>query len=84
MLWAVVFATAPATVTLATSDSVSKQFSVNAGVSKLSLELTPGGYMQASLSRNGNTVVNLQPDGYSFNPNPQTYNYNAFVAFASS
>ncbi|EMD39964.1 glycoside hydrolase family 71 protein [Gelatoporia subvermispora B] len=83
-LWAVVFATAPATVTLATADSTSQDFFVPAGVTKLSLQLTPGGYMQGTISRNGNTVVDLKPDNYTFNPNPPTYNYNAFVAFASS
>ncbi|OCH91847.1 glycoside hydrolase [Obba rivulosa] len=83
-LWAVVFATAPASVTLATSDSTSQTFSVPAGVSKLSVALTPGGYMHGTVSRNGATVVDLNPSDYTFNPNPQTYNYNAYVAYASA
>ena len=84
MLWAVVFATAPATLTLHTSDTTSQTFQVTTGVNKFSMDLTPGGYMRGTLVRNGQTVVDLQPQGYTFDANPQTYNYNAFTAFASS
>ena len=83
-LWAVVFATAPATVTLSTADGVSQNFNVQAGVNKLSMQLTPGGYMHGTVVRNGQTVIDLKPDGYTFNPNPPDYNYNAFVAYAGA
>lgn len=84
VLWAVVFATAPATVTLYTSDSSSQTFSVEAGVNKLSTLLTPGGYMRGTVVRDGQTVLDLRPAGYTFDANPETYNYNAFTASAST
>ncbi|KIP05382.1 glycoside hydrolase family 71 protein [Phlebiopsis gigantea 11061_1 CR5-6] len=84
VLWAVVFATAPGTVTLHTSDTTSQTFSVTAGVNKLSTNLTPGGYMRGTLARNGQTVIDFTPQGYTFDANPQTYNYNAFTAFAGA
>ena len=83
-LWAVYFATAPATVTLSTADGVSQTFNVQGGANKLSMQLTPGGYMHGTVVRNGQTIIDLKPDGYSFNPNPQNYNYNAFMAFAGA
>ncbi|KAI0354931.1 glycoside hydrolase [Trametes cingulata] len=84
VLWAVVFATAPGTVTLSTSDSTSQQFDVDAGINKLNVTLTPGGYMHGTLSRNGETVIDLKPDGYTFDPNPTTYNFNVFVALGAA
>ncbi|KAI0917175.1 hypothetical protein AcV5_007718 [Taiwanofungus camphoratus] len=81
-LWAVVFATEPATVTLATSDSTSQTFAVPAGVTKLTVPLTPGGYMHGTISRNGANVIDLQPGGYTFETNPSMYNFNAFVAYS--
>ncbi|TCD66615.1 hypothetical protein EIP91_001125 [Steccherinum ochraceum] len=83
-LWAVYFATAPATVTLSTADGKSQTFNVQAGANKLSTELTPGGYMHGTVVRDGNTIIDLKPDGFTFNPNPSSYNYNAFVAFAGA
>ncbi|KAI0354941.1 glycoside hydrolase [Trametes cingulata] len=83
-LWAVVLATADGQLTLATSDTTTQTFDVKAGVNKLSLDLTPGGFMHGTLTRNGQTVIDLKPDGYTFDPNPPAFNYNAFVASASS
>ncbi|KAI0372120.1 glycoside hydrolase [Pilatotrama ljubarskyi] len=83
-LWAVVFATAPGTVTLATSDSTSQQFDVDAGVNKVNITLTPGGYMHGTFARNGDTVIDLRPSGYTFDPNPAKYNFNVFVALGSA
>ena len=77
-------ATADGQVTLATSDTTSQTFDVKAGVNKLSLALTPGGFMHGTLTRNGQTVIDLKPDGYKFDPNPAAFNYNAFTASASS
>lgn len=78
------FATAPATVTLSTANGKSQTFNVQAGANKLSTELTPGGYMHGTVVRDGNTIIDLKPDGFTFNPNPSSYNYNAFVAFAGA
>ena len=82
-IWVVVFATSPATVTLSTSTTDSQTFNVSVGVTKLSLPITAGGYMKAVLERNGQTVINLQPHGFYFNPSPPSYNYNAFVISSS-
>ena len=84
MLWAVVFATAPGTVTLHTSDSSAQTFAIDAGVTKLSTPMIPGGYMRATLERDGATAIDLRPDGFTFNANPPSYNYNAFAAVAGS
>ena len=84
LIWAVVFATAPGTVTLYTADNVQQTFQVQAGVNKLQTDLTPGGYMRGVLERNGQTVIDFRPQGYNFTANPSTYNYNAFTAFTSS
>ncbi|KAI9058333.1 glycoside hydrolase family 71 protein [Trametes sanguinea] len=83
-LWAVVLATADGSLTLATSDTTSQTFQVKAGVNKFSLDLSPGGFMHGTLTRNGQTTIDLKPDNYTFNPNPPAFNYNAFVASATS
>ncbi|KDQ62413.1 glycoside hydrolase family 71 protein [Jaapia argillacea MUCL 33604] len=81
-LWAVVQTTAPSTVTLSTSPTTSQTFSVPSGVSKLSMPLTPGGNMKGVITRNGADVVDLEPEGYVFDANPTSYNFNAFVAYS--
>ncbi|OBZ69001.1 hypothetical protein A0H81_11350 [Grifola frondosa] len=78
-LWALVFATSDATVTLATSNTTSQTFNVTAGVNKLSLPLTPGGFIQGTLQRGGQTVVDVKPDNFTFNPTPPAFNYNTFA-----
>ena len=83
VMFAVVMATSPCTVTLATSTSSSQSFDVPAGVTKLSLPIAAGGTMYGKIVRNGNTVLELDPQ-FTFNPNPTTYNYNAMVFVASS
>ena len=80
-MWAAVFATAPATVTLYTSDNNSQTFNVQAGVSKLSMPLTEtGGYMRAVLTRNNAVITDFAPSTYFYQANPSVYNYNAFTA----
>ncbi|KAL1950285.1 hypothetical protein VTO73DRAFT_5409 [Trametes versicolor] len=83
-LWAVVLACSPGTVTLATSDTTSAQYPVQAGVNYVNVTLTPGGYMRGTLKRGNEVIVDLKPDGYTFNPNPDQYNFNVFVAYGSS
>lgn len=78
------FATAPGTVTLYTSDNNSQTFNVNAGVNKLNMPLTPGGYIRGTMMRNGQTVIDFRPDGFTFNANPPAYNYNVFAAVSGS
>ena len=84
VLWATVLARAPGTLTLHTSDSSAQTFAVAPGVNKLQMPLTPGGYMRGVLVRDGQTLIDLRPDNYTFTASPQTYNYNAFTAFASA
>ncbi|KAK0187984.1 glycoside hydrolase family 71 protein, partial [Armillaria mellea] len=83
-VWAVVLTTAPSSVTLSTSDSSSQTFDVPAGLSKLSVSISPGDTMKGTIVRDGQTVVELNPDSFTFQGSPQTYNYNAFVASASA
>jgi len=79
-VYAVIMATSPSKVTLSTG-SLSKTFDVPAGVSKLTIPISAGGTMYGKVERNGNTIVELNPE-FTFDPNPKTYNYNALVAFA--
>ncbi|KAF7440239.1 hypothetical protein PC9H_000583 [Pleurotus ostreatus] len=81
-LWAVVFATSPGSVTL-TSGTNTQTFSVNAGVNKLKLPLSPG-KITVSMTKNGQVIINYSPAGYTFITNPVTYNYNAYVDSASA
>ena len=69
-MWAVVFATAPATVILRCGSS-SQSFSVTAGVNKLSIPLSPG-QMTVQMIRSGQTIINYTPSGYTFITNPVT------------
>ncbi|KAH7885391.1 glycoside hydrolase family 71 protein [Phlebopus sp. FC_14] len=78
-VWAVVMATSPANVTVSTSSTQSQTFSVAAGLTKLSVGIQAGGFMRATLQRNGQTAIDLQPQNFTFNPNPPSYNFNAFV-----
>ncbi|KAG0703796.1 glycoside hydrolase family 71 protein [Suillus ampliporus] len=79
LVWAVVLATSPATVELSTSSTQSQTFSVPAGVSKLSISIQPGGTMHGTLSRGGQTVIDLQATNFTFEAQPTTYNFNAHV-----
>lgn len=82
-VWAVVLATSPCTVTLETSGSNSQAFQVSPGVSKLSIAISPGDSMKATLERNGDVVLTVQPHNFTFNPNPSSYNFNAYVIASS-
>lgn len=78
-VWAVVLATSPATVVLSTSSSQSQTFNVPAGVSKLAVPIKAGGTMHGTLTRGGQTVIDLQASDFTFEANPTTYNFNAHV-----
>ncbi|QRW12672.1 alpha-1,3-glucanase [Ceratobasidium sp. AG-Ba] len=82
-LWAVVFATQPGKLTLSADPSKPQSFDIPAGVSKLQIPLIPGQGITATLTRNGATVVDMKPD-FTFNPNPETYNYNAATFIGSA
>lgn len=76
--------TAPSTVTLSVSPTNSKNFNVPAGVSKLAIPITPGGTMKGVIQRDGKTIVELNPTQFTFEGNPQSFNFNAFVASATA
>lgn len=81
-VWAVVFNTAAATLTVS-SGSSSQTFSVGAGVAKVKVP-SAAGAIRATLSRGGVNVVDVAPTTFSYTLSPTTYNYNAFVAGGSS
>ncbi|KAI0648087.1 glycosyl hydrolase family 71-domain-containing protein [Trametes meyenii] len=83
-LWAVVLATAPGSLTLATSDTNKQTFDVQAGVNKFNISLTPNGFMSGTLTRDNAALIQLKPTDYTFNPAPTKFNYNIFVAQAAA
>jgi glucan endo-1,3-alpha-glucosidase len=84
-VWAVVFATEDAEVVISTAQDGSggSKFPVKKGVNKLSVPITAGGSMKATLVRDGKTVVEVDPK-FTFEGAPKTINFNAHVAFAKS
>ena len=80
------FTTQPATVSITTASGNTQTTEVPAGVTRLSMPLAAGSGMSATMTRNGATVLSVSPgtDAYTFNPNPETYNFNAFVAYATT
>jgi glucan endo-1,3-alpha-glucosidase len=75
-VWAVTMTTAPAQVILSVSNETSQTFNVPAGVTKLSIPITPGDTMRARIVRDGQATVDLDPD-FTFEGSPQAYNFNA-------
>lgn len=83
-LWAVIFAQAPAIVEITTAPWVWQTAAVAPGVTRLSVDLAPGFGMSATMTRSENVVVSIDPGlNFVFDPFPETYNYNAFVCYAS-
>ena len=64
-LWAVALLSAPATVTLSTSPTNSKTFTMPAGANKTSIPLLAGGPLHAVVTRNGQNTVDLQSSNVS-------------------
>ena len=64
--------------------SSSTTFNVSAGLSKLSVPIFPGDTMKATIERDGETIVELFPSNFTFQANPPSYNFNAFVASATA
>ncbi|KIJ26398.1 glycoside hydrolase family 71 protein [Sphaerobolus stellatus SS14] len=81
ILWAAVFTTAPAEVTLV-SGSRTWSTAVGTGVFKVGLGSLPG-HQTAFLSRGTSRVVSIPSNAFSFTLSPQTYNYNYYVARGS-
>ncbi|KAK0491404.1 glycosyl hydrolase family 71-domain-containing protein [Armillaria novae-zelandiae] len=81
-LWALVFATSSASVTLQIGGS-SQTFSVGAGATKLSIPLDYG-QITVQMVRNSQTVISQTDTGFTYIANPSQYNYNAYGNAASS
>ncbi|KAI5832076.1 hypothetical protein K523DRAFT_334890 [Schizophyllum commune Tattone D] len=79
-MWAVVFSTGQATVTIRCGSS-SNTTTVGAGITKLLTPLSPG-QMTVTMVRNSQTIINYTPTDYTYVTNPATYNYNAWVGSA--
>ncbi|KAF8983616.1 glycosyl hydrolase family 71-domain-containing protein [Cyathus striatus] len=71
-MWAAVFATSSATVTLKCGSS-SQTFTVNAGVNKLKIPLAAG-QITVTMVRNGQTVINKTPTDFTYVTNPTLCN----------
>ena len=89
-MFAVVLASAPGNLTLSTPSpgqaasstppsGNSTTFAVPAGLSQFNYRLVPGAGMRATLTRGGQTVIDVIPTNYTFNSTPPTYNFNAYV-----
>ena len=83
-LWALAITSAPGKVTLETSPTNSKTFDVLRGVTKLAIRISPGDTMKGSIERNGQKVVEVSASEFTFQGNPDTFNYNYFVTGAGS
>lgn len=81
-VWAAVFATAPATVTLQVGGN-SQTFSVTAGVNKLQLPMTTG-QITVTMVRGGQTIISKTDTNLNIISNPTQYNYNAYVGSATA
>jgi len=67
-LWTLVLATQPGQVTLACGSS-KQQFTVDSGVNKLKLPLSPG-RITISMVRDGRTLINQTPADFTYSSNP--------------
>ncbi|KAL4266081.1 Glycoside hydrolase family 71 [Pleurotus pulmonarius] len=78
--WVVVLAKAPGMLVLSVGEERSRTIQVTAGVTQASHSLEPCKGMEARLYRGGELIVVCKPSGFSFDPHPLVYNFNAFVA----
>lgn len=78
-LWAAVFATSSATVTLKVGSS-SQTFSVTAGVNKLSIPLAVGS-ATVQMVRSSQTIINYTPTGYACVASPSKCQYRFSTQF---
>jgi glucan endo-1,3-alpha-glucosidase len=80
-LYALVFAIADCQVTL-TSGSNVRTFSVNAGLTRMSMSMAPGG-ISGVMARSGKTVAQyIGGPGFQYTTKPKDYNYNYFVGYS--
>ncbi|KAF8631025.1 hypothetical protein AX15_002636 [Amanita polypyramis BW_CC] len=88
IVWAGVMATQPATVVLSTDPNLAvdqqRRFDIPAGVSQISIPISPGGIMYGAISRGNQTILEVRPQNFAFNGSPLRYNFNAFVAWGQA
>ncbi|KAJ3564227.1 hypothetical protein NP233_g8433 [Leucocoprinus birnbaumii] len=82
LMWIVVFATAPATIKIQTSNSkaCTRHVDIEAGVIKLSSPLEIGGGIKVVMLRDDLVMAECTAIGYRFEERPGVHNFNAFVA----
>ena len=86
-MFVVVLASTASQVQLSTAANPSENvqtFDVPAGATRLAIPLTRNGGMSGKILRNGEVIASVHPEGFFFNPNPETYNFNAFAAMGSA
>ncbi|KAK0206918.1 glycosyl hydrolase family 71-domain-containing protein [Desarmillaria ectypa] len=81
-LWALVFATSSASVTLQIGGS-SQTFSIGAGVTKLSIPLDYG-KITVKMVKNSQIVIDQTPTDFTYIASPSQYNYNAYAGAATA
>jgi len=87
VVWVMVMATQPSTVVLSTDRDFTQnqqRFDVQAGVSQLSISISPGGGMYGAIIRGNQKILELHPQDFSFNGSPVHYNFNVFIAGAQA
>ena len=80
-------ATKPSTVVLSTNANHAQgqeSFQVQAGVSQLSIPISPGGGMYGVIMRGNQIIVQLHPQNFLFNGSPVLYNFNVFITGAQA
>ncbi|KIY46772.1 hypothetical protein FISHEDRAFT_75298 [Fistulina hepatica ATCC 64428] len=81
-VWAAVFATSTGTVTLKSGTNTAS-YSVTSGVNTVTVAQATG-TMAVNMVRNGQTIINYTPTGFTFVATPTSYNYNAWVGAATA
>ena len=85
-----IFSKSPATAILYTPDHNSNSIDssavtvdIPAGVTKLRHPLVVGKTMAVRLERGGASTLDYRADGFTFDPNPKVYNFNAWVGWTA-
>ncbi|KIY53227.1 glycoside hydrolase, partial [Fistulina hepatica ATCC 64428] len=83
-MWAAIFATADASVTLTIGDSTQTFDNVTAGVNTLRIPLATG-QISVSMTRDGSTIIDKTDTNFTYTGDTtELYNFNAYVSSASS
>ncbi|EJU03820.1 hypothetical protein DACRYDRAFT_21255 [Dacryopinax primogenitus] len=83
VIYALVLATSTASVQVCAGSSC-QTFTANPGVNQFTVNMVPGSGMSASMTRNGQTVVNVDGGSFTVEGSPSLYNFNIAVFGATS